>query len=178
MRAFRFPALVLAAALFFAFSGSAPAQTPPPNIGVFDLQKVFADSNRGKEVKRALEADFKKRQDDLQKKEEEIKKLSTELRKLASSASANNDDLRKRDENLKNKVTAYQEQLAKYNEEMRQAEERRMKPLMDSVVKMAGDLAKEKGYVMVLETQRAGVVFAMEAMDMTSDIIKGIDRKK
>jgi outer membrane protein len=174
----QFLALVSAAAPIFVFSGTALAQPSSPNIGVFDLQKVFSDSQKGKDVKRALESDFKKRQDELKKKEDEIKKLSTELRQLASSGSANNDDLRKKDENLKNKVVAYQEQLAKYNEEMRKAEEQKMKPLMDSVVKTAGDLAKTKGYLLVLETQRAGVVFALETMDMTTDIIKAIDKKK
>ena len=178
MRAFPCKFLALAAALAFLFSGSALAQPSQPNIGVFDLQKVFADSQKGKEVKKALEADFKKRQDDLKKKEDEIKKLSTELRQLASSGSASNDDLRKKDENLKNKVVAYQEQLAKYNDEMRKAEEQKMKPLMDNVVKIAGDQAKERGYLMVLETQRSGVVFALETMDMTNDIIKALDRKK
>ncbi|MDR2725367.1 MAG: OmpH family outer membrane protein [Candidatus Adiutrix sp.] len=180
MRAFSriFPALVSALALTLVFSAGALAQPSPPNVGVFDLQKVFSDSQKGKDVKRSLEADFKKRQDELKKKEDEIKKLSTELRQLASSGSANNDDLRKKDENLKNKVVAYQEQLGKYNEEMRKAEEQKMKPLMDSVVKTAGDLAKERGYLLVLETQRAGVVFSMDNMDMTADIIKAIDRKK
>ena len=174
----QFMALVSVAFLTFVFSGSALAQTSQPAIGVFDLQKGFSDSQKGKDVKKALEADFKKRQDELKKKEDEIKKLSTELRQLASSAPASNDDLRKKDENLKNKVVAYQEQLAKYNDEMRQAEEQKMKPLMDSVVKIAGDQAKDKGYHMVLETQRAGVVFALESMDMTNDIIKAIDQKK
>jgi len=180
MRAFSrpFPALALASALVFLFSAQAPAQPAQSTIGVFDLQKVFADSQRGKEVKRALEADFKKRQDELKKKEDEIKKLSTELRQLASSGSANNDDLRKKDENLKNKVVAYQEQLTTYNDEMRKAEEQKMKPLMDSVVKTAGELARSRGYIMVLETQRSGVVFALETMDMTADIISDIDKKK
>ena len=173
-----FPALALASALVFLFSAPAQAQPLQPSIGVFDLQKVFADSQRGKEVKKALEADFKKRQDELKKKEDEIKKLSTELRQLASSGSANNDDLRKRDENLKNKVVAYQEQLSAYNDEMRKAEEQKMKPLMDSVVKTASELARSRGYLIVLETQRSGVVFALESMDMTVDIIKGLDSKK
>jgi len=166
-----------AAALALIFSGSALAQPALP-VGVFDLQKVFSDSKRGKEVKRALEADFKKRQDELKKKEDEIKKLSTELRQLASSGSAKQDDLRKRDENLKNKVMAYQEQLGKYNNEMRVAEEQKMKPLMDSVVKIAEEQAKQRGYILVLETQRSGVVFALEALDMTNDIIKALDRGK
>jgi outer membrane protein len=168
----------LAATLIFLFPGMALAQTSAPNIGVFDLQKVFADSQRGKDVKKSLEADFKKRQDDLKKKEDEIKKLSTELRDLASSGSASNDDLRKKDENLKNKVMAYQEQMGKYNEEMRKSEEQKMKPLMDSVVKAAGEMARERGYLMVLETQQAGVVFALDTMDMTTDLIKSLDRKK
>jgi len=180
MRAFSRPLPALATALALLFLFSAPAWTQPlqPGIGVFDLQKVFADSQRGKDVKKALEADFKKRQEELKKKEDEIKKLSTELRQLASSGSASNDDLRKKDENLKNKVVAYQEQLATYNEEMRKAEEQKMKPLMDSVVKTAEELAKSRGYLMVLETQRAGVVFALETMDMTADIIRDIDKKK
>jgi len=179
MRAFSRPFLAwaLAAAMIFLFSAPAQAQPGPSNIGVFDLQKVFADSQKGKDVKKSLEADFKKRQDELKKKEDEIKKLSTELRQLASSGSANNDDLRKKDENLKNKVMAYQEQLNTYNEEMRKAEEQKMKPLMDSVVKAAGELAKSRGYVMVLETQRSGVVFALETMDMTTDIISALDKK-
>jgi len=180
MKAFPRPCLALASAAAMIFLFSAPALTQPaqPSIGVFDLQKVFADSQRGKDVKKALEADFKKRQDELKKKEDEIKRLSTELRQLASSGSASNDDLRKKDENLKNKVVAYQEQLTTYNEEMRKAEEQKMKPLMDSVVKTAGELAKSRGYLMVLETQRAGVVFALETMDMTTDIINDIDKKK
>ena len=178
MRAFPRTFLALAAALAFLFSGSALAQPSQPNIGVFDLQKVFAESQKGKEVKKALEADFKKRQDDLKKKEDEIKKLSTELRQLASSGSASNDDLRKKNENVQGKVMAYQEQLNKYNEDMRKDEEQKMKPLMDSVLSIAGDLAKERGYIMVLEAQRAGVIFALETMDMTNDIVKSLDRKK
>jgi outer membrane protein len=180
MRAFfnPFPALAPALALIFFFSAPALAQPVSSAIGVFDLQKVFADSQKGKEVKKALEADFKKRQDELKKKEDEIKKLSTELRQLASSGSASNDDLRKKDENLKNKVMAYQEQLTTYNEEMRKAEEQKMKPLMDNVVKTATELARGRGYLIVLETQRSGVVFALEALDMTAEIIQAIDKKK
>jgi len=193
MKAFfrQFLALASAALLTFVFSGPVMAQPASPNIGVFDLQKVFSDSQKGKDVKKALEADSKKRQDDLKKKqdeitklEEELNKLTAELGQLASSDSANkedlrkkNDDLRKKIENRNNKVKAHQEQFAKYAEEMRQAEEQKMKPLMDSVVKIVGDKAKEKGYLIVLETQRAGVVFiALEAMDMTNDIIKALDK--
>jgi Skp family chaperone for outer membrane proteins len=178
MRAFPCKFLALAAALAFLFSGSALAQPSQPNIGVFNMQKVIAESQKGKEVKKALETDFKKRQDDLKKKEDELKKLNTELGQLASSGSASNDDLRKKDENLKNKAMAYQEQLNKDNEEMRKSEEQKMKPLVDSVVQNAVKLAQGRGYIMVLEAQRAVVVFALDTMDMTNDLIKAIDGKK
>ncbi|MDR2935547.1 MAG: hypothetical protein LBV70_06705, partial [Candidatus Adiutrix sp.] len=66
-----FLALASAAAIIFLFSGPLSAQPAQSSIGVFDLQKVFADSQRGKEVKKALVADFKKRQDESKKEEDE-----------------------------------------------------------------------------------------------------------
>ena len=163
-----------AAALVLNFSGAALAQQT--SIGVFDLQKVLGDSKKGKAAKNDLEGNFKKLQGDLKKKEEEINKLSGELRKLASSGTAKQDDLRKKDENLKKQVSTYQEQLAKSNEEMRKLEEQKLKPLADKAVQAAGELAKERGYTVVLETQQAGVVFAIDSVDMTDEIIKAVDK--
>ena len=166
------PLLVLALVILPA--GASSAQDA--NIGVFDLQKVLADSKKGKAAKADLENSFKKMQADLKKKEDEINKLSGELRQLASSGSAKQDDLRKKDENLKKQVTDYQALLGKYNEDMRKAEEKQLKPLVDKAVKAAGELARARGYAVVLETQQAGVVYALETLDMTSDLIKAVDK--
>ncbi len=175
---FKFLALTLALAVIFltGVSKEARAQGQQPNVGVFDLQKVLNDSKKGKDARKKLETTFKRKQDDLKKKETEITKLRDDLIKLANSGSAKQDDLRKRDEELQKKMVAYQEQLGKSNEEMRVDEEAALKPLVDKAVKTASDLGRQRGYIMVIEVQQAGVVFALDTMDLTPEIVKAVDK--
>lgn len=168
--------LLMVPLLFLCLSSTEALAQPALNVGVFDMQKVLGDSDKGKKAKSGLEDRFKKMQADLKKKEDDINKLSTDLRKLASAASPDMADLRKRDENIKKKVADYQEQLGKSNEEMRKAEETVLKPLVDLAVKTAGDLAKQRGYIVILETQQAGVVYSVDAIDLTSEIISAVDK--
>lgn len=164
------------AVLIMGLPVQAQAQTPQANVGVFDLQKCLNDSKKGKTARANLETQFKKMQSDLKAKEDEISKLSAELRKMVEARSGNQDELRKKDEDLKKKVNAYQEQLAKYNEDMRKQEENALKPLVDKAVKTAGDLGKQRGYMLVLEVQQAGVIYALDSMDLTPEIIQAIDK--
>lgn len=152
------------------------AQAQGGSLGVFDLQKCLNDSKKGKQARSSLEAKFKKMQTELQAKEKEINKLSTELRKMVEAKNSKPEDLRKKDETLKKKVNIYQEQLGKYNNDMRKSEETSLKPLVDKAVSTAGELGRKRGYVAVLEVQQAGVVYVMDGNDLTSEIIKAIDR--
>lgn len=178
---FKFLTLGLAMAVTMALlaGATAPAMAQAQqqgNIGVFDLQKVLNDSKKGKAARSKLEATFKKKQDELKKKETEITKQRTELIKLVESKSAKQDDLQKRDEALQKNMIAYQEQLGKANDEMRRDEEASLKPLVDKAVKAAGDLGRQRGYIMVIEVQQAGVVFALDTLDLTGEIIKIVDK--
>ncbi len=146
------------------------------SIGVFDLQKALSDSKKGKAARANLENKFKKMQNELKAKENELNKLSGELRTMVEKKTGTQDDLRARDEALKKKVAAYQEQLGKYNEDMRKSEESALKPLVDQAVQTAGDLGRSRGYLLVLEVQQAGVIYAEDQVDLTPEIIKVIDK--
>ena len=177
MRRFNLKFLSMALALAIIIMGApSAAQAQQPNVGVFDLQKCLNDSKKGKQARSNLESKFKKMQTELKTKENEITKLSGELRKMVESRSGNQDDMRKRDEDLKKKLAAYQEQHAKYNDEMRKSEETALKPLVDKAVKTASDLGKSRGYILVLEVQQAGVIYALDSIDLTSEIIKAVDK--
>ncbi|UQZ90784.1 hypothetical protein C4J81_16850 [Deltaproteobacteria bacterium Smac51] len=169
--------LVAAVAMvaFLGLSLEARAQQQS-NIGVFDLQKVLNDSKKGKAARSGLESKFKKLQGELKAKENELSKLSGDLRKQVEAKTISAEDFRKKDEELKKKVTAYQEQLAKHNEDMRKSEEASLKPLVDKAVKAAGDIGRQRGYVVVLEIQQAGVVFAADGLDLTSEVMKVVDK--
>jgi outer membrane protein len=168
-------AAFVAMAAFLSLAFEAQAQTPS-TIGVFDLQKVLNDSKKGKSARSGLETKFKKMQNELKTKENELNKLSGDLRKQVEAKSITPENFRKKDEELKKKVSAYQEQLAKYNEDMRKSEEAALKPLVDKAVAEASNLGRQRGYVVVLEIQQAGVVFAADGLDMTAEVMKAVDK--
>ena len=169
--------LIMVLSLTVVFMGMpSEAWAQQANVGVFDLQKCLNDSTKGKKARANLESKFKKMQDTLKSREKEINTLSSELRKMIEKKSGDQNALRKKDEELKKKVNAYQELLAKNNAEMRTTEESALKPLVDKAVKLATDYGRQRGYIVVLETQQAGVVYAADYIDMTKDIIKGLDK--
>jgi len=171
--------LALALAMIFVTGASTRAMAQAqqqPNIGVFDLQKVLNDSKKGKAARQKLEAAFKKKQDDLKKKEGDITKARNELVKMVQSKSGKPEEMQKKDEALQKLMMSYQEQLGKANDEMRTDEEKALKPLVDKAVQTAGELGRQRGYIMVIEVQQAGVVFALDNMDLTSEIIKAVDK--
>lgn len=174
----KFKLLVLSLAMVFLLgqAGAALAQqAATPNVGVFDLQKVLNESKKGKAARQKLESTFKTKQGALKTKEAELTKLSGELRKMVESK-AKKEDLVKKDEELQKKMAAYQEQLGKDNDEMRRTEEASLKPLVDKAVKAAGDIGRQRGYIMVIEVQQAGVVYAQDTMDLTTEIIAVVDK--
>jgi len=171
-------ALGLALAIICSLSINTEAMAQQQaNIGVFDLQKALNDSTKGKAARKSLETKFKDMQSKLQAKEKNLTKLNNELKQMAEKRSGSQEDFRKKGEDLNKQLATYNEDLAKYNNEMRTAEENALKPLVDKAVKAAGDLGRKRGYILVLETQQAGVIFALDTMDMTAEIVKAIDGK-
>ena len=168
-------AMALAMVVFLGLNADAMAQQQP-NIGVFDLQKALNDSKKGKTARTGLENKFKKMQNELKTKEAELTKMNNALKDMAEKRSGSPEEFRKKSDELQQKLNAYNEQLGKYNEDMRKSEETALKPLVDKAVQVAGELGKARGYIMVLETQQAGVIFALDTMDMTKDITTAIDK--
>ncbi|MDR1921798.1 MAG: OmpH family outer membrane protein [Candidatus Adiutrix sp.] len=194
-------ALTLAASLGFSVEAEAQQNV---NIGVFDLQKTLNDSKQGKAARSSLEAKLKKITTDVDAKKKEIDALSDDLRKQvedfrkqgedfkkeASAAKAptdalrkkedalrkKEDELRKKDEDYQKKRIAYQELVNKSNAEMASAEEAALKPLVDKAIGLAGNIGKARGYILILETQQAGVVYAQDAIDVTADVIKELEK--
>lgn len=167
-------AMALAMIVFLGMNAEVKAQQA--NIGIFDLQKALNESKKGKKAKADLENKAKKMQNDLKTKETELTKLGNDLKKMADTRSGTQEDLRKKNDEFQQKVETYNEQRTKYTTEMSKSEATALQPLVDKAVKAAGDIGKQRGYILVLEAQQAGVIFALDTMDMTSEIVAVIDK--
>lgn len=144
-------------------------------VGYVDLNRALAETEKGQEVKKKLQQDFKDRQEKLNGKQREIKKLK---KKLSSQSKAlSKEARRKRQQKLRRKLGKLQ-QL--YMREQRAMSKKKAKETKDIFAKMrtiVEGIAEEKGYDLVLEKSKSSVLYAEKRMDLTDALIEKFDEK-
>lgn len=168
--------LILALALSLVWGLNAPAYAQQSTVGILDMQKAINDSKPGQKAKKDLENRSKKMDNDMKTKQAELSKLAGELQKMQETRSGSQDEYRKKVEELEKKGNAMREQGLKYAEELQKAETSALEPLWNKAVKEAERIAKARGYVLVLDTRQAGVLFALPTMDITAEVTKALDK--
>jgi outer membrane protein len=169
-------ALAVVITLTLAMGLSAPKALAEPTvkIGVFDLQKAINDSKKGQAAKSRLVSKFDRLKKQLQAQEKEIEKLQKDLERQASMLSA--EAKYEKEKQLKRKVRDFQDQYRDATQEMQKEEMEATKPIVEEVLKIARDFGKERGYTIIMEVQKAGIIYAPDALDITEDVIKRLDR--
>ena len=77
---------------------------------------------------------------------------------------------------FKRKVRDFQDQYRDATQEMQKEEMEATKPIVEELLKIARDVGKERGYSIIMEVQKAGIIYAPDALDITEDVIKRLDR--
>ena len=144
-------------------------------IGIFDLQRAINNSKKGQAAKAQLVTKFERLQKELKAREAELERLQKALQNQTSMLSP--EAKYEKEKDLKRKIRDFQDQYRDYTEEMKKEEFERTKPIINEVLKIAVEYAKEKGFSLVLEAQKAGVVYVPKSMDITEEVIKRFDRK-
>ena len=165
--------LLVAAPAVFAPSASAQAAAQGPNIGVVDVEFVILNSKTGKAAKSKLKKLFDKRQSDLDTKQDEL----LALKKKIESPSA-----METDEGRKKKVLEYQqgvmllqEDFMKSQQELAKQEVKLMKPILEKLESVLGDLAADGEFDIIMNRSQQGVIFAKPAFDVTDRVLKSMD---
>jgi outer membrane protein len=142
-------------------------------IGVFDLQRAINKSKKGQAAKAALTKKLDPMEKDLKRRESELEKLQKELETQSSMLSP--EAKRQKMETLNSKYREFQERVRKFREEVKKSEDASMTPLVNKIVETANKIGREGGYTIVLEGQRAGVIYAPDNLDITNEVIRRID---
>lgn len=142
-------------------------------IGVLDLQQAINDSQKGKAAKAMLMKKFERLQNELSAQEKEIEKMQQDLERQASMLSQ--EAKLEKDRTIKRKIRDFQEQYRDYSQEMQREEFENTKPIVEGLLKVANEYGKEKGYTLVLEAKKAGVIYAPDALDITAEVMKRYD---
>lgn len=167
---------VLIGALLLGGSGVG-AQAPPatPRIGYIDLQRVLARSAAGVAAREQLEREKASMQKEMDGKRVELDKLRDELEKKGPLMSA--DARREREEVMERKRRDATRLADDFQRELGRKEQVLAQKVMQEISGIIERVGKQKGYYLLLERGRAGVLFSAPEADLTDEVIKAFDQE-
>lgn len=161
----------------------APAQTPPPaqaggaptsRIAFVDVNRVLARSAAGAQAREALERERAAMQKEFDGKAEEIKRLGEELEKKGPLMTPEvRRDKQEQFDRKRRDVQRLADDLAR---ELEKKEGVLLQRVVLEIRGLVDKLGKERGYFMIVERQRAGVLYGAAEADLTDEVIKLYDR--
>lgn len=153
---------------------AAPVAFADQKIAVLDIQKAIQTSDAGKKAKSELETAFNKKKAELQAEEGKLKKLQEDFQK--QSAALNQVARQKKESELREKFVKYQELLQKSQQEIQGKEQEMSAPIIAKIRSNVTEIAKKKGYSIVLEKNENLVLFQDGKDDLTDDVISSINK--
>jgi outer membrane protein len=144
-------------------------------IGVVDMQKALQTVDAGKKARAQLEKEFNSKKTELQNEEAAIKKLGAEFQK--QSLVLSDEAQGKKRAELQERIAKLQEKTARSQGDIQQKEHELTQPILDKLRSIIGDLAKQKGYTIILEKNDNTVLYSLEKDDLTHDVIVAYDKQ-
>lgn len=164
-----------AAALALAGAGATPAfaQAKPTVIAFVDVPRVLKDSAAAKSARdqltkqqQAYEAEIKSQEDKLRAEDQEIQKQRSVL---------SPDALQKRAREFQTKVEAARQQFERRRTQLAFAQDDAMRQMQPVFQKICGDVAKEVGASVVLDSSR--VLVSASSLNITDQVLQRLDKQ-
>lgn len=162
-------ALVLSGFFASLISAHSPLAADDVKIGTVDMPKALQTVEAGKKAKAQLEKEVTAKKKTLQDEDAAFKKAAEEFKKQSLVMS---DDARaKKQTELQERFAKLQEMQARSQMELQQKEAELVQPIVTKLRTIIQDVAKQKGYTIVLEKNENTVLFSQEKDDLTSEVI-------
>jgi outer membrane protein len=168
--------LVLAVALVMGVSAlSSPAfAQQSPKIGYVDLQRALSQVEDGKAAKKRLKKDFEAKQKKLTEKQNQVKELKQSLE--AGAAMMTDQAKRQKAIQLQREMAELQQLYLEMQRDLAKKEGQATQKIFKKMEKILTQIAKEKGYDLILEKTESSVLYAEDSMDLTDELIKRYDK--
>ncbi len=164
--------LLILAATILLVSPAMAAQ----KIAYVDLQKALNMSQQGSQAKQEIselvkkyEAEFKDKQQALLQKKDELQKQAA---LLSDSAKA------EKEREYQQEVKDLQRFQSDVKEELQQRDAEHTQRILSEMNKILQQLGEQGGYSMILEKNEGAVLYAVEAVDLTDELIEAYDEGK
>ncbi|MDR2441983.1 MAG: OmpH family outer membrane protein [Deltaproteobacteria bacterium] len=167
-----FFAVIAALTLVFCLGGQAFAQSG--SIGVVNIDKALLDSKKGKTANDKFKAKQESLLKDLETKAKALEKKVADFDKQAPALAK--DAFEKKQQELIKERDDFLNLRQKANEEIEKLYNDSMKPLLDKAMSSAAQIGQDRGLMMIVDVQQAGVVYYQNSIDLTADVSKAIDK--
>jgi outer membrane protein len=142
-------------------------------IGVVNAQEILQKTKKGVEIQKRLEQLQQKKQNELQSKQEEIKKLEKEV----LSPALNQETREKKTLELQTKRKNLKRYIEDAQNEIQRASRGELVELEKAVMPLIDQIGKSKGFTIIFDITRPGIVYYDQAIDVTAEVIKAFDAK-
>lgn len=170
------PVLLVVLAAFFGLSKFAEAAPAATKVGYVDLEKALNDVEDGKKAKEKLKKEFEAKQKTLDKKVSEFKTKKEEYDKRAPLLKPEAKEKEERE--LEKQFIELQALAQQLQTEIAQEEAKLTKPIFDRFAKILKIMGEAGGYALILERNQSAILYAPEAMDLTSELVRSYNDGK
>ncbi len=162
---------IIGLVVFFLFSTNSLAQNK--TIAVIDMQKVVRGCKAGKKAVKELNKKFETLKKQLQAKQKEIKAFKADFDKKAPLMSE--EARAEKERQYKKMLREFKDKSDDAQYEMRQAEAKKMEPILKKLEKVVTKIGKERHYLIILEKNMPGLYYVAPGADITKEVIKIFD---
>lgn len=142
-------------------------------IGVINAQEIIQKTKRGLAIQGKLENLQKQKAAGLQTLNDSIKKLEKDL----LSPALNNATREKKSVELQTKRTTLKRQYEDAQRDFQRESQKMLVDLEKELIPLIESVGKSKGYTVIFDRQRSGIVYFDGSADITAEVIKVIDAK-
>jgi outer membrane protein len=155
---------------------AAQAPAPPPQkIGFIDVQRVLARSQAGVAAREQLEREKATMQKEMDTRRVDMEKLREEIEKKGPLMTA---EVRREKQELFERKRRDAARLADdFQKDLEKKESGLLQRVLSDLASIIERVGKQKGYWLVVERSRGGVLYATNEADLTDEVIRAYDQE-
>ncbi len=145
-------------------------------IGVVDFQKALNSVNEGKNAKKNLETEFKRKQKQLDIQQKELEGLKNELQ--AQAAVLSQDKLQMKQGEFQKKFITLRQKAGEYQQEMMKKEAELSNRILGKLKTIVAEIGSKESFTLIVERSNDPVLYVDSSKeDLTDRVIKAYNKK-
>jgi len=144
-------------------------------IGVIDFQKILKESSAGKMTQKQLREKGNGFQEKLKTEKSQLGEIQKSFEREALVLSPEKQQEKQREFRIR--VNDFKKMQEDFSREFKQLEAKLLNQIQKAVFEIANEIGKNEGYSILLEKKTAGVVYYLDQLDITDQIIKKYNLK-